>query len=207
MFKSNHIFFLFFIGLFYSCGNSNSFKKEDTKSITIEVQPFSDIAVKEVNYVFTEIKKVYPHVILNSSIDLPSKAFYPARNRYRADSLIKFLSLNAVGNHVTIGLTTKDISTSKDSIADWGVMGLGFCPGKACVASSFRLSAQERSMQLFKVAIHELGHTQGLPHCVIKSCFMRDAEGHNPTNEEKDFCPGCKSFLETKGWAFNPVNK
>src|SRR5204862_4616162 len=104
--------------------------------------------------------------------------------------------------HVTIYLTAKDISTSKDSIADWGVMGLVFCPGKACIASSFRLSRSEKLQQLFKVAIHELGHTQGLPHCEVPSCFMRDAEGHNPTNEEKDFCPKCKKYLEQKGWVF-----
>ena len=57
-------------------------------------------------------------------------------------------------------------------------------------------------MQLFKVSIHELGHTQGLPHCVVKYCFMRDAEGRNPTNDEKDFCPACKTFLKQKGWNF-----
>ena len=57
-------------------------------------------------------------------------------------------------------------------------------------------------MQLFKVSIHELGHTQGLPHCAVKYCFMRDAEGRNPTNDEKDFCPACKTFLKQKGWNF-----
>jgi archaemetzincin len=82
-------------------------------------------------------------------------------------------------------------------------MGLGKCPGKACVASSYRLSNNERLSQLFKVSIHELGHTQGLPHCEVKVCFMRDAEGRNPTNEEKGFCPRCKTFLKAKGWNFN----
>lgn len=55
-------------------------------------------------------------------------------------------------------------------------------------------------MQLFKVAIHELGHTEGLPHCPVKSCFMRDSEGRNPTNEEKEFYPKCKKQLIDKGW-------
>ena len=129
-------------------------------------------------------------------------AYYPKRNRYRADSLINFLSKHTPDGHITIGLTTKDISTTKGAIADWGVMGLGFCPGKACIVSTFRLSKDQKLMQLFKVAIHELGHTQGLPHCSVKTCFMRDAEGRNPTNEEKEFCPTCKAFLISKGWQF-----
>ena len=33
-----------------------------------------------------------------------------------------------------------------------------------------------------------------------KTCFMRDAESHDPTGEEKEFCKRCKSFLIEKGW-------
>jgi archaemetzincin len=29
---------------------------------------------------------------------------------------------------------------------------------------------------------------------------MRDAEGKNPTNEEKEFCKDCKKQLQKKGW-------
>jgi archaemetzincin len=38
-----------------------------------------------------------------------------------------------------LGITDKDISSTKGVHADWGVMGLGFCPGSACVISSFRV--------------------------------------------------------------------
>jgi archaemetzincin len=54
--------------------------------------------------------------------------------------------------------------------------------------------------QFYKVAIHELGHTQGLPHCENKTCYMRDAEGGNPLEEEVDFCKTCKMFLKNRGW-------
>ena len=79
-------------------------------------------------------------------------------------------------------------------------MGLGLCPGNACIASSFRLSKTENMRQLFVISIHELGHTQGLSHCLLKTCFMRDAEGKNPTNEETEFCPKCKNYLVKRGW-------
>ena len=82
-------------------------------------------------------------------------------------------------------------------------MGLGYCPGKACIASTYRLSENKRKQQFFKVAIHELGHTEGLAHCPEKTCFMRDAKGGNPINEEKEFCESCARQLNKRGWNFN----
>src|SRR4051812_48499968 len=102
-------------------------------SLIIDIQPFAGSSNENVLYVINESTKIYPHIVLLKTINLPSTAFYPARTRYRADSLINFLNLRTKEGHVTIGLTNKDISTTKDSIADWGIMGLAFCPGKACI--------------------------------------------------------------------------
>lgn len=102
--------------------------------------------------------------------------------------------------HVTIGLTTNDISTTKGQIEDYGIMGLGYQPGSSCVVSTFRLNKKNLQEQFFKVSIHELGHTAGLPHCKVLNCFMRDAEGRNHLEEETDFCTTCKSHLLSKGW-------
>ncbi|PBJ14533.1 hypothetical protein [Flavobacterium sp. ACN6] len=83
-----------------------------------------------------------------------------------------------------------------------GCNGLGYKPGKACVVSDFRLSQENKNNQFYKLVLHELGHTAGLPHCEIKTCLMRDAKGGNPLDEEKDFCFKCKTFLKAKGWQF-----
>ena len=172
-------------------------KNPDFKII---IQPYSDISDESVQTVYENLKKITPHVTLLKKINIPKEAYYPPRNRYRADSLIKFLAKNAKNDEVFLGITSKDISVKKGTESDWGVMGLGYRPGKSCVISSFRLSKKNKDEQLFKVAIHELGHTQGLPHCPEKFCFMRDAEGGNPTDEEKEFCKKCKNFLIKKGW-------
>lgn len=171
----------------------------------ILVQPFEDIKPEIVTSVTEEIKKVYPHVKVLDPIDFPTNAYYKARNRYRADSIIKYLDGKTEDGFVTVGLTSKDISVTKGNVKDFGVMGLGYRPGKACVASKFRLSKENSNEQFFKVAIHELGHTQGLKHCPEKTCFMRDAEGKNPTNDEIDFCKQCKSVLIAKNWKFNSI--
>jgi len=199
------IIFLVMILLYsISCNEANEDRSATAiikkATVTIHLQPFKGIAANDVLYIFNELKKVYPNIVLNKTIELPSSAFYPPRNRYRADSIIRYLSLHTAKGHITIGLTNKDISTTKNEIKDFGVMGLGFQPGNACVASTFRLSKQNNLEQFFKVAIHELGHTQDLPHCEVKTCFMRDAEGRNSTNDEKEFCGRCKNKLQKKCW-------
>ena len=100
---------------------------------TILIQPFSGMPPSEVTFLYAALQKSYDQVKLNTEITLPASAFYPPRNRYKADSLIAFLACRSVGNTIIIGLTQQDISTSKGDIPDWGVMGLGYQPGKASV--------------------------------------------------------------------------
>lgn len=190
-----------------SCSEKKNEVKEKVEKpvITILIQPFKDIKSKTVAKVTEGIKNVYPNVKVLDAIDFPESTYYKERNRYRADSIIKFLNKETKEGFVTIGLTAKDISAARGKIKDFGIMGLGYRPGKACVASNFRLSKENRDEQFYKIAIHELGHTQGLPHCPEKMCFMRDAEGKNPTNEETDFCKKCKTFLINKNWKFNSI--
>lgn len=164
------------------------------------VQPFADIPADQVTLVYEKLKAINSKIILGRSIALPVSTYYQPRSRYRADSLINYLDRLGSADTVIIGVTEKDISTTKGKIADWGIMGLGFQPGNACVVSTFRLSKSNLPEQLFKISLHELGHTQGLPHCKNKTCYMRDAEGGNHLDEETGFCPSCRSFLESKGW-------
>ncbi len=166
----------------------------------IQVQPFKGVKAEETAFVVATLKKIYPSVELMPPVELPAAAYLSARKRYRADNLLEFLEGNTAFRAVTVGITHKDISTTKNGNEDWGIMGLGYRPGNACVASSFRLKKKNRKWQLFKVVVHELGHTEGLPHCPDKSCFMRDAKGTNPIDEEKQFCLACRQVLLQKGW-------
>ena len=172
------------------------------KEKVIRIQPFIDIPENEISYIDSALRELYSNVILSRKIAFPEHAINKLEYRYRADSLIRYLNTLAGEDEVIIGLTNRDISTTKGNVEDWGVMGLGYCPGRSCIASSFRLRNHHRMEGFSKVTIHELGHTEGLPHCKILTCFMRDAEGENTTDEETDFCSKCKKFLIEKKWKF-----
>jgi archaemetzincin len=176
-------------------------KNKETKIVTpktITILPLgNNLSDAFIRTVYTDIKKFLPAVEVVPAKPLPAYAFNKERGRYRADSLIHWMRSMTKSDQIYIGITDVDISTSKDGKPDWGVMGLGFQPGNAAIASNFRMKNKD---QFWKVAIHELGHTSGLPHCPVKSCFMRDAEGGNPTDEEKEFCVKCKSTLKNNGW-------
>ena len=166
----------------------------------IVIQPLGDFQLNQAKRVLTQIKTINSDVVLRQNISFSVNSFYKPRNRYRADSIIKNLRTHIGSDSVIVGLSNYDISTTKDGIKDWGVMGLGYKPGKACVVSDFRLSNKNKNEQFYKLVLHELGHTAGLPHCKIKTCLMRDAKGSNPFDQEKAFCSHCKRFLKSKGW-------
>jgi len=197
------VFCFTLFSLIFSCEKSKENVIKNQEIVTILIQPFEDIKPKQLAEIYENIRKIYPNVKVLEPIKFPEKSYYQPRNRYRADSIIKFLKLRTPENSVTIGLTNKDISATKGKIADFGIMGLGYRPGSACVASSFRLNSKNKNEQFYKIAIHELGHTQGLKHCPEKTCFMRDAEGKNHTDEETDFCKNCKIALISKYWKFD----
>ena len=178
-------------------------EKHKFKTPAILIQPFSDLDRGLTDTVFSQLAKMTTRISVKKPIELPKNAFYAPRNRFRADSLIHMLSQLTNADTVIIGLTSKDISVTKGKFADWGIMGLAYCPGRACVVSHYRVSGKDLTQQLYILAAHELGHTQGLRHCSEKFCFMRDAEGGNPLNQETGFCDKCKIFLAGRGWILN----
>jgi archaemetzincin len=210
-----YIILIFIVNLLFACSNNeikqednNQVKKEASKKTIsppkdiriIDIQPYEGLSEDIVNYVYSELKKVCPKVNLLKVKPLPKRAYYKPRNRYRADTIIALQRDYTLDGHVTMGLTNKDISSDNGAIYDWGIMGLGFIDGKACVASTFRVSKTKTKEQYFKVAIHELGHTQGLDHCPDVTCLMTDANGKNNTDKEIGFCKKCKAHLVNRGW-------
>ncbi len=172
---------------------SFSLPESNIKTLTIKLLPLGNIDFKLVNNTSLKLAKFLPNLEILPTTNIPSSAYYKPRGRYRADSLIHWLSSKAKPNEIYVGITGNDISTTKGVHDDWGVMGLSYVPGKACVVSYLRLKDKAN---FYKVVIHEIGHSMGLPHCSNKTCFMRDADGKDTTDEETSFCTKCKQHLQ-----------
>jgi archaemetzincin len=167
-----------------------------------EELPEADVAIVE-----TALRELYALDVRRlPRVPLPKSAWYPPRHRWRAEKLLDFLRPRLPPDGLRVlGLTAADISTTKGDIKDWGVLGLGEVPGEAGVISTFRCHKRARDDQharerLAKVAVHEVGHTLGLPHCPTRGCLMEDAEGQVVTSDrEYDLCPRCRKQLLDAG--------
>lgn len=140
------------------------------------------------------------------SLPLPDAAYYPPRNRYRADRLLDFLARQpGTTDSSLLGLTAVDISWTKGDHADWGVLGLARIDGPVGIVSSYRCGAasvgRDRASERFgKVAAHELGHCLGLAHCSTVHCIMRDAESRVATvDDSRILCAQCSRRLTMPG--------
>lgn len=164
----------------------------------IRILPLGRVPKAMVQSATEELRKVFPDVKVLPAEAMPAHAWYPKRARWRADTLIRWMGMRASAGEVWLGITTEDISSTKEGVAqDFGIMGLGQKPGHACVASDKRLKDKS---QFHKIVIHELGHTAGLNHCPSDRCLMRAANGKDHTREIDTFCPRCREVLLNKGW-------
>ena len=178
-----------------ACHSSADSKSDDGSGVspvpvTIAIQPFTGVTAAEIEAVRNGITQLYGvEVIVLPERDLPERAYYEPRNRYRATVLLE--ELESIGPEATkvLGLTRADISVAKGDIPDWGIFGYGSVGGRTCVVSGFRLrrggvTSSQYEERLQKVANHEVGHTLGLGHCDQVGCLMQDAGGTVRTVDE-----------------------
>jgi len=180
-----YIIIAIFLAIVTGCSN----KPETCK---IAIQPFDNFDNSLIDSITTALKQVYGFdIIILPSKPIPKYAFINVKSpRYRADKLIVTLKKEKPDSvDFIIGLTCKDISITKNDkfgrvkkpeskYKDYGIFGLGYCPGPSCIISIFRLqntSNKNFILRLKKITVHELGHNLGLKHCESELCLMRDA--------------------------------
>lgn len=198
---------VFVLLLLFSC-------KEEDSNLLVGIQPYGIFPKNETDTIAKTITDFYQiKTVVLPTKELYKEAFTEVKSpRYRADKMINLQKKNKVDSlDFVLGLTTKDISiTKKDKwgkvkkpsykYADWGIMGLAYCPGNSCIVSTFRIqhpNSKTHFTRFKKVAVHEFGHNLGLPHCPNKTCVMTDAVESVKTidNAKLVLCNKCKSKL------------
>ena len=174
---------------------------------TVAVQPFGDVDDETVQAVAGGLQSFYGfHVTVLDPVEHPDEAWYEPRRRWRAERLLAHLRASLPeGADRIIGVTEADISTTKGEHEDWGILGLANMPGRAAVVSLFRCRRRVADVppleRLRRVAIHELGHTLGLPHCPTEGCFLMDGGGSVETVDRETFlCEDCRTGCGGGGW-------
>jgi len=144
--------------------------------------------------------KAFPRTqcaVLDDVLALPTEAYNAARRQYHSTII-----LSKVGDYVrrvdasidrVLGVVDVDLYVPRLNF----VFGEAESPGKNALISLFRLKPQfygrSEDRELFlersvKEAVHEVGHTLGLGHCVNPTCVM--------------FFSNSIFDTDRKGWAF-----
>ncbi|MBZ5638763.1 MAG: archaemetzincin family Zn-dependent metalloprotease [Acidobacteriia bacterium] len=132
----------------------------------------------------------------------PELPFDPARGQYNSTLFLGQLlrGLDETASRV-LGITSVDLYVPVLTF----VFGEAQLAGKAAVVSTHRLRNEAYGLpaddgflmdRLGKEAVHEIGHTYGLVHCVSPTCVMRSSTYVEEIDlKSPEFCPACREEI------------
>ncbi len=136
---------------------------------------------------------------VGAGIPLPSDTLNAQRGQYSADAIVNRLPPG--GRDRVLGVVDRDAYVPDLNF----VFGLADPQGKRALIALPRLRettfGREEDLSLFleraaKEAIHELGHTYGLPHCADRRCIMSFSNVLADTDYKgREFCATCERRL------------
>lgn len=215
---------LFILVLIFFANCSEHKKKTKNENNTVEIASEEtilllynkEVGTKTISELKSHLQNAFKDykIVTKEAKTLPKSLRSAMRpERFRADSILRYLNSNFDGQALKVILITdKGISCTKYSTIDgekkvkepkwkyldWGIFGLGACPGYTCVVSTKFLWARNANQKTFmqrlkNISVHELGHTFGLPHCPIEKCVMNDANETIVTIDKSTglFCAKC----------------
>lgn len=190
-------------------GPRDSGPEAGTHLLRIHLVPIGAVAARRIEQTARSLEAhVAVSVQVHPRYPFPHSAKSTRANAYKAESLLDWLdSLPLPSEGKRMGLTDADIVTRKGSIPIWGILGMGSIDGRCSVLSTYRMErkweggAPEALVEarLWKIAVHELGHTLGLDHCPKVGCIMEDGHGTVKTiDRDETLCPSCQHDFDEK---------
>ncbi len=172
---------------------------------TYYVRPLGDVDAAQAAYTCRVVVEVFhtPCRVLRGQ-PLPRRHLNAARNQYDADGLIDVLfrdmPTDAVG---LLGLTNGDLYDGRRPRFVFGLASLVDRVGLVSMAryrGTWWGEAADLPRfldRLYKVVVHEVGHTLGLAHCPNRRCVMRDDATLEALDDSpRRFCRGCRHGVQ-----------
>ncbi len=143
--------------------------------------------------------------IISEGIDKPSYAFDHNRNQYSSSRILnEIIDITPDDALKILGVTDVDLYIPVLTF----VFGLAQLDGRAAIMSLYRLRQEYYGLppnrkilleRATKEAVHEIGHTFGLTHCLNDKCVMHTSNSVRKVDNKTDnFCKSCSSMLKLK---------
>ena len=129
--------------------------------------------------------------------EMPYAAFNPERNQFLGSYFLKdLLSVKSEGD-IVLGIVPYDLYEPDLNF----IFGVASPVTQTAVISLYRLHntfyglPEDQNLfveRILKEAVHEIGHTLGLPHCPNPTCVMHFSNSIEDTDRKSYyFCPSC----------------
>jgi len=175
--------------------STNTINSETKKERVIFIRPLGNVNPEYVSFVKSSIEDFYGFKCeVLSKVEVSDDILSKSKKRCDAN---KILTKFKTDSNIVL-VTERDICQKRGKVGEYGIIGLGFCPGKVCVISTCRIKNKVTKKSFFdrlkKVTLHEMGHNLGIPHCSNSDrCLMNDAKGTVKTIDKEDLfiCDKC----------------
>ena len=157
---------------------------------TVIVVPMDGPPAGEIVQLVVDLQREGVRATLAEPLALSRSAYERTRGQYRAERLLA--AVRELDGRRVLGVTARDIYAEGLNFA----FGIADSPGRAALISLFRLGigADEATFRTraVKEALHELGHTLGLPHCANPRCVMHFSNSLPDTDcKTNRLCESC----------------